>query len=80
MPVRIIVPMRALPGKRDELVKFYETRCPEVRQEPGCQEYEVFQSVEDPDKMALLERWDDEATLEVHQEVNRRPSRARLSV
>ena len=72
MAIRLIVPMRALPGKGEELIKFYQTRCAEVRLEPGCQEYEVFQSVEDPDKMALLEMWDDEATLEVHQEVNRR--------
>ena len=72
MAIRLIVPMRALPGKGEELIKFYQTRCAEVRLEPGCQEYEVFQSVADPDKMALLEMWDDEATLEVHQEVNRR--------
>jgi quinol monooxygenase YgiN len=72
MAIRLIVPMRALLGKGDELVKFYQTRCAEVRLEPGCQEYEVFQSVEDPDKMALLEMWADEATLEVHLELNRK--------
>ena len=72
MTLRMVVPMEAASGKREELVKTFQTLSPEVRQEPGCQEYEVFQSVEDPDKMALLEMWDDKATLEVHSEANRR--------
>jgi hypothetical protein len=43
--------------------------------EPGCEQFEVFQSVVNPDKLVLLERWTDPAALHVHAELNRtRPS------
>ena len=35
----------------------------EVMKEPGCEQFEVFQSVVNPDKLALLERWKDQAAL-----------------
>ena len=34
--------------------------------EPGCEQVEVFQSVVNPDKLALLERWKDQAALDAH--------------
>jgi quinol monooxygenase YgiN len=34
--------------------------------EPGCEQFEVFQSVVNPDKLALLERWTDQAALDTH--------------
>jgi quinol monooxygenase YgiN len=39
-------------------------------QEPGCEQFEVFQSVVNPDRLALLERWADQAALEAHARVN----------
>jgi len=43
--------------------------------EPGCEQFEVFQSVVNPDKLALLERWTDKAALDVHAQLNStRPS------
>jgi len=45
-------------------------RCRTVQQEPGCQQFEVFQSALDPDKLVVLELWDDQAALEVHAQVN----------
>jgi quinol monooxygenase YgiN len=39
-----------------------------VQQEPGCQQYEFYQSFEGADRFVLLERWDDEETLRVHSE------------
>ena len=32
----------------------------------GCEQVEVFQSVVNPDKLALLERWTDQAALDAH--------------
>ena len=46
-------------------------RCREVQKEPGCLQFEVFQSVLNPDKLALLELWQDQAALDVHAEVNK---------
>jgi quinol monooxygenase YgiN len=63
--------MIAEPGKGSELAQVLRTRCTEVMQEPGCEQFEVFQSVLDPDKLTLLELWADQAALDVHAEANK---------
>jgi len=70
MPVRLFVSINAAPGKGNELAAAFRTRCTEVMQEPGCEQFEVFQSVLNPDKLALLELWKDQAALDVHAKVN----------
>jgi quinol monooxygenase YgiN len=71
MAVRLVVSITAAPGKGAELAAAFRTRCAEVMQEPGCEQFEVFQSVVNPDKLALLELWTDQAALDVHAEVNK---------
>ncbi len=68
MAVRIIVTMDAIPGKRDDLAQAFGAICKEVEEEPGCQQYELHQSLEHPNRLVLLEKWDDEASLKVHQD------------
>lgn len=68
MAVRIIVTMDAVPGKRDALADAFNAICPEVEKEPGCQQYEIYQSTVHQDRLVLVEKWDDEASLSVHQE------------
>lgn len=70
MSVRLIVTITAAPGKGGELAQVYRGRCTEVMKEPGCEQFEVFQSVLEPDKLVLLERWSDQAALDVHAKVN----------
>jgi quinol monooxygenase YgiN len=70
MPVRLVVTIHAEPGKGAELAAEFQKRCAEVATEPGCQQFEVFRSVLDPDKLALLELWSDQAALDVHAQVN----------
>jgi quinol monooxygenase YgiN len=70
MPVRLVVTMHARPGKGAELAQAMAKRCREVQPEPGCQQFEVFQSALDPDKLVLLELWSDQAALDVHAQVN----------
>jgi quinol monooxygenase YgiN len=75
MAIRLMVTINAAPGKGAELAQAYKGRCAEVMAEPGCEQFEVFQSVVNPDKLALLERWRDKAALETHAKVNStRPS------
>ena len=64
MAIRIIITLHAVAGKGAELAAAFRARCAEVMQEPGCEQFEVFQSVVDPDKLVLLEHWADEAALE----------------
>lgn len=70
MAIRLVVTITAAPGKGDELAQAYKARCVEVMEEPGCEQFEVFQSVVNPDKLTLLERWTDQAALDVHAQVN----------
>ena len=65
-----MVTITAAPGKGGELAQAFRGRCLEVMKEPGCEQFEVFQSVVNPDKLALLERWTDQAALDVHAKVN----------
>jgi quinol monooxygenase YgiN len=70
MQVRLVVTLTAAPGKGAELAAVFRGRCEEVMQEPGCLQFEVFQSVLDPDKLTLLELWADQAALDDHAKVN----------
>jgi quinol monooxygenase YgiN len=54
MAIRLIVGITAAPGKGSELAKLYKPRCEEIMKEPGCEQFEVFQSVVNPDKMTIL--------------------------
>ena len=70
MAVRLIVTITAAPGKGSELAQLYKARCADIAKEPGCEQFEVFQSVVDPDKLTLLERWKDQAALDAHAKLN----------
>ena len=70
MSVRLVVTINAVPGKGAELARVFKDRCLDVMKEPGCEHFEVFQSVLNPDKLALLELWSDQDALDVHAKVN----------
>ena len=47
-------------------------RCAEVvAQEHGCEQYEIFQGVANPDKLILMELWTEQADLDAHAELNK---------
>ena len=70
MAVRLVVTITANPGKGGELAQAFRARCAECMQEPGCEQFEIFQSVSNPDKLALLELWTDQAALDAHAKLN----------
>ena len=70
MSVRLVVTITAAPGKGTELAQLMKARCEEYTQEPGCEQFEVFQSALNPDKLAVLERWSDQAALDTHAKLN----------
>ena len=70
MSVRLVVTITAAPGKGTELAQAYKRRCEECMKEPGCEQFEVFHSVLDPDRLVLLERWSDQAALDTHAKLN----------
>lgn len=70
MKVRLVVTMEAEPGRGADLAAVMAERAKEVMQEPGCDQFEMFRSVTEPDKLVLLELWADQAALDVHAKVN----------
>ena len=70
MKVRLVVTINALPGKGAELAQVFRQRCVAVAKEPGCEQFEVFVSADDPDRLVLLELWSDQAALDEHAKVN----------
>ena len=70
MAIRLIVTIAAVPGKGSELAQGYRARCAEIMKEPGCEQFEVFQNVMNPDKLVLLERWTDKSALDAHARLN----------
>ncbi len=70
MAIRLVVTITAAPGKGTELGQAYKDRCAEVITEPGCEQFEVFQSVVNPDNLVLLERWSDPSALAKHAQLN----------
>jgi quinol monooxygenase YgiN len=70
MSVRLVVTISAVPGKGTELAQAFVGRCAECMKEPGCEQFEIFQSMANPDRLALLERWTDQAALDVHAKLN----------
>jgi quinol monooxygenase YgiN len=70
MAIRLIVTITAAPGRGAELAELYKARCAEVIREPGCEQFEVFQSAVNPEKLVLLERWTDHAALAAHSKLN----------
>jgi len=75
MAVRLVVTFQAASGKGAELAQAMKARCEVSRQDAGCEQFEVFQSIADPDKLALLELWKDQAALDAHARLQaQRPS------
>ena len=68
--VRLVVTITSVPGRGSELAQAYKARCEECMKEAGCEQFEVFQSVLNPDNLALLERWSEQASLEAHAKLN----------
>jgi quinol monooxygenase YgiN len=66
MAVRLLVTFHAASGEGTELVQAMKARCEVSRQDAGCEQLEVFQSVSDPDKLVLPELWKDQAALDTH--------------
>lgn len=62
----VIAYMRAAAGKRDELKAGLEALVAPTSQEKGFVNYDLHQSISDPDLFMLYENWESEAHLDAH--------------
>ena len=79
MAVRLVITFPLQPGKARAYAEAFSTVVSETRQEPGCEQYELFTSTSDPDKVVLLERWSSAALLERHMEVMKKRDMAAIT-
>jgi quinol monooxygenase YgiN len=70
MSVRLVITINAEPGKGNELTQAMKERCADSAKDAGCLQFEVFQSALDPDRLVLLELWEDQAALDAHAKIN----------
>jgi len=71
MAVRLVINIAAVPGKGTELAQAMKARCELSMKDAGCEQFEVFQSALNPDRLVLLERWSSQAALDAHAKLQR---------
>lgn len=64
MAIRQVITFRVAPGKAQAFVEGFQPIVEKVRLQPGCEQYAMFTSVDDPDTLVMLERWRDQESLD----------------
>ncbi len=54
------------PEKRDELLNALEICAASSRKEPGCEYYEIVQSIANPDEITLIEKYSNYEAFNAH--------------
>jgi quinol monooxygenase YgiN len=62
----VVATFQARPGKEAELRAALTGLLAPTRQEPGCLNYDLHQSVQEPAKFLFHENWTDQAALDAH--------------
>ena len=62
----VVAYMRAAPGKRDELRAALEALVEPTSREKGYVNYDLHQSIGDPDQFFFYENWESDADLDAH--------------
>jgi quinol monooxygenase YgiN len=69
--IRHLVTIQVAPGRTRDFAGAFKVLQGIAQQEEGCEQYELFQSLDDADKVVLLERWASQASLDKHMEAER---------
>jgi quinol monooxygenase YgiN len=78
MAIRHVVTIQVAPGRAGDFATAFKALQGIAQQEQGCEQYELFRSVDDPDKVVLLERWTNQALLDKHMEAERARNAAQI--
>lgn len=66
MTVKVVAKNRVKPEKIEEFTDLCKTLVEESLKEEGCIEYGLYQELEEPGLMTMIEEWKDEKSLEKH--------------
>lgn len=64
MTIKVIARSVVRPHSLPEALRLYDALVKKTVLEPGCHSYELFQDIDDPHRLTLIEEWEDE--LPVH--------------
>ena len=76
MAIRHVITIQVAPGRTNDFVGAFRSLQAIAQQEEGCEQYELFQSLDDPEKVVLLERWASQELLDKHMEAERTVNRS----
>ncbi|MFI6320072.1 putative quinol monooxygenase [Nonomuraea sp. NPDC050556] len=71
MAVRHVITIQVASGQAARFADAFKALQAVVGQEEGCEQYELFQSLDDPDRLVILEQWASQELLEKHMEAER---------
>jgi quinol monooxygenase YgiN len=71
MAIRHVVTIQVAPGRAADFATAFAALQVAARREDGCEQYELFQSLDDPDKLVILERWTNQELLDRHMAAER---------
>jgi quinol monooxygenase YgiN len=78
MAIRHVVTIQVAPGRADDFARALKALQAIALQEEGCEQYELFHSVDEAEKVLLLERWTSHELLDKHMEAERTPDRSAI--
>lgn len=64
--IYVVATLTTTPGGADALRAPAAACIAETRKEDGCISYELFQSLDDPDKLVFVEKWETREALTAH--------------
>lgn len=76
MAIRHVVTIHVAPGRTAEFAAAFKALQAAALREAGCEQYELFQSLDDPAKVVMLERWTNEELLDRHMRAEQSDNRA----
>jgi autoinducer 2-degrading protein len=69
--IMIVVEFELQPQHSGDFVKLMKNHAELSRAEDGCEQFDVLQARDDPNKIFFVEAWRDQAALDVHSQVPR---------
>ena len=64
--IKVIAPCTVTAGTINKALEIYKMLIEETVKEKGCIKYELFQQIDDPYKLTLIEEWESEECLLAH--------------
>jgi quinol monooxygenase YgiN len=71
MAIHHVVTIRVAEGRSADFAAAFTALRAAVLTEDGCEQYELFQSLDDPRRMVILEAWTDQERLDRHMAAER---------